>query len=118
VRRYSIRADIHYNADENLIIAMFELPGVKRSDLRVTMGVCPFSRVRQINIVGISRPQLPSQGHGVRERKFGQFMRTLPVPPETKPEDVTITLEDGILTLKIPGGAPAQVEEPQQIPIS
>lgn len=137
VRRYSIRADIHYNADENLIIAMFELPGVKRSDLRVTMGVCPFSRVRQINIVGISRPQLPSQGHGVRERKFGQFMRTLPVPPETKvrthlvsqsrpaplicrrqPEDVTITLEDGILTLKIPGGAPAQVEEPQEIPIS
>ncbi len=137
VRRYGIRADIHYNADENIIIAMFELPGVKRGDLRVTMGVCPFSRVRQINIVGISRPPLPSQGHGMRERKFGQFMRTLPVPPETKvrahsvsqpylvrltcprqPEDVTITLEDGILTLKIPGGAPAPVEEPQEIPIS
>ncbi|KAH9887213.1 hypothetical protein C8Q73DRAFT_657097 [Cubamyces lactineus] len=117
MRRYSIRADIHYNTEDNLIIAVFELPGVKRSDLRITMSVCPHSRVRQINIAGIARPILPVLGHGVRERKYGQFVRTLPVPPETKPEDVKISLEDGILTLTIPGGAPTQVEPPQELPI-
>ncbi|KAI0371296.1 hypothetical protein BV20DRAFT_942491 [Pilatotrama ljubarskyi] len=117
MRRYGIRADIHYSAEENLITAMLELPGVKRSDLRITMSRCPFSRVRQINIAGVSRPRLPLQGQGVRERKFGQFARTLVVPPETKPEDVTITLEDGILTLKIPGGAPAEAEQTQEIAI-
>ncbi|KAI9062241.1 hypothetical protein FKP32DRAFT_1593815 [Trametes sanguinea] len=84
MRRYGIRADIHYSTEENLIIAVFELPGVKRSDLRITMSMCPFTRVRQINIAGTSRPVLPSQGHGVRERKYGQFVRTLAVPPETK----------------------------------
>ncbi|KAI0634824.1 hypothetical protein C8Q77DRAFT_1104206 [Trametes polyzona] len=115
VRRYGIRADIHYNTEENVVVAMFELPGVKRGDLRITMSVCPFTRVRQVNVAGISRSPLPLQGHGVRERKFGQFVRTLVVPPETKPEDVAVTLEDGILTLKIPGGAPAQAEQPQEI---
>ncbi|KAH9849582.1 hypothetical protein C2E23DRAFT_353096 [Lenzites betulinus] len=115
VRRYGIRADIHYSTEENVIVAMFELPGVKRNDLRVTMSVCPFSRVRQLNIAGISRPALPSQGHGVRERKFGHFARTMVVPPETRPEDISSTLEDGILTMKIPGGTPAQTEPPQEI---
>ncbi|KAI0777186.1 hypothetical protein BD413DRAFT_468043 [Trametes elegans] len=115
VRRYGIRADIHYSAEENLIVAMFELPGVKRGDLRVTMSVCPFTRVRQVNIAGLSRSTLPAHGHGVRERKFGQFARTLVVPPETKPEDVQISLEDGILTLRIPGGTPVQTEAPQEI---
>ncbi|KAI0824803.1 hypothetical protein BC628DRAFT_371374 [Trametes gibbosa] len=117
VRRYGIRADVHYNVVENVVIAMFELPGVKRDDLRITMSVCPFSRVRQLNIAGVSRPVLPSQGHGVRERKFGLFARTLVVPPETKPEDILSNLEDGILTVKIPGGAPAQAEQPQEIAV-
>ncbi|KAM5532169.1 hypothetical protein V8D89_014194 [Ganoderma adspersum] len=116
-KRYMITADVHFNADENVITAMFELPGVKRPDLRITMSVCPFSRVRQVTISGVSRGTLPVQGHQVRERKFGEFFRTLAVPPETKPEDVSVLLEDGILTLKIPGGAPAQAEQPQDISI-
>ena len=83
-KRYMIRADVHFNTDENIITAMFELPGVKRPDLRITMSVCPFSRVRQVTISGVSRGTLPVQGHQVRERKFGEFFRTLAVPPETK----------------------------------
>nr|VWO95779.1 Xyloglucan-specific endo-beta-1,4-glucanase 1 (EC (Glycoside hydrolase family 12 protein XEG1) (GH12 protein XEG1) [Ganoderma boninense] len=116
-RRYGIRADVHFSTEENVITAMFELPGVKRTDLRITMSVCPFSRVRQVTVAGVSRGTLPVQGHQVRERKFGEFFRTLAVPPETKPEDVSVLLEDGILTLKIPGGAPAHMEQPQDIPI-
>ncbi len=83
-RRYGIRADVHYSSEENIMTAMFELPGVQRSDLRITMSVCPFSRVRQVSISGISRVVLPLQGHSVRERKFGEFFRTLAIPPETK----------------------------------
>ncbi|KAI1797980.1 hypothetical protein LXA43DRAFT_1088132 [Ganoderma leucocontextum] len=116
-KRYGIRADVHFSTEENVITAMFELPGVKRADLRIMMSVCPFSRVRQVSVSGVSRGPLPLQGHQVRERKFGEFFRTLAVPPETKPEDVFVRFEDGILTLKIPGGAPAQAEQPQDIPI-
>ncbi|TBU31426.1 hypothetical protein BD311DRAFT_656835 [Dichomitus squalens] len=117
VKRYGIRADVHFSTEENLITAMFELPGVKRDDLRITMSVCPFTRVRQVSVSGISRGVLPLQGHQVRERKFGQFSRALAVPPETKPEDVSVNLEDGVLTLKIPGGTPAEAEQPQSLPI-
>ncbi|PIL27719.1 hypothetical protein GSI_10872 [Ganoderma sinense ZZ0214-1] len=116
-KRYGIRADVHFSTEENVITAMFELPGVKRTDLRITMSVCPFSRVRQVTVAGVSRGTLPVQGHQVRERKFGEFFRTLAVPPETKPENVAVLLEDGILTLKIPGGAPVHTEQPQDIPI-
>ncbi|KAH9941139.1 uncharacterized protein BXZ73DRAFT_75108 [Epithele typhae] len=116
-RRYAIRADVHYSAEEGVMTAMLELPGVKRGDLRVTLSVCPFSRVRQVSIAGTARSLLPSTGHGVRERKFGEFFRTLAVPPETKPEDVAVSLEDGILTLKIPCGAPAAPEAPQEIAV-
>lgn len=84
MRRYSIRADVHYSAEDNVMTAMFELPGVKKGDVRITMSVCPFSRVRQLSISGLSRAVLPLQGHSVRERKFGEFFRTIAVPPETK----------------------------------
>ena len=135
-RRYTIRTDVHYSTEENVMTAMFELPGVKRGDLRITLSVCPFSRVRQVNIAGTMRAILPLRGHAVRERKFGEFCRTLAVPPETKvrrlvryatsslthvddcqPEDVAVALEDGILTLKIPCGTPAAAEAPQEIPV-
>ena len=81
--------------------AMFELPGVKRADVRVTLSVCPFSRVRQVSVAGTARPSAPfashphpqaqthtqahiPASHAVRERKFGEFFRTLAVPPETR----------------------------------
>ncbi|RPD56994.1 hypothetical protein L227DRAFT_594959 [Lentinus tigrinus ALCF2SS1-6] len=117
VRRYGIRADINFSTEENVITAMFEIPGVKRNDIHITMSVCPFSRVRQVSISGLSRSILPLQGHTVRERKFGEFFRTMVVPPETKAEDITVSLEDGILTMKIPGGTPAPAEQAQNIPL-
>ncbi|KAH9939840.1 hypothetical protein B0H21DRAFT_29349 [Amylocystis lapponica] len=116
-RRYAIRADVHYDAEENVMTAMLELPGLKKSDLRLTLAVCPYSRVRQLTVSGTSRPTLPPHGHTVQERKFGAFARTIVVPPDTKPEDVVAVMEDGILTLKIPSGQPAEPEQPQDIAI-
>ncbi|KAK7047861.1 hypothetical protein VNI00_006189 [Paramarasmius palmivorus] len=55
--------------------------------------------------------------HNVRERKYGEFTRTLPVPSETKIEDIDAALEDGILTLKICLGPPAESADVQVVPI-
>ena len=94
VKRYGIRTDIHFSREENVITAMFELPGVKRDDLHITMSVCPFTRVRQVSVSGIARAMLSPQGHQVRERKFGQFFRTMAVPPETRVCRSASPLED------------------------
>ncbi|KAJ3487497.1 hypothetical protein NLI96_g3491 [Meripilus lineatus] len=115
--RFTIRTDVHYDIVTNIMTAMMELPGLKKSDLKVTMSRCPFSCVRQLTISGRSRPVLPIAGHTVQERKFGEFSRTIVVPLETKPSDIKITMEDGILTVSVPGGTPAQQEDPQEITI-
>ncbi|KAL6303291.1 hypothetical protein BKA93DRAFT_735239 [Sparassis latifolia] len=116
-RRYTIRMDVQFDAADNMLTAMLELPGVRKADLRLTLATCPYSRVRQLTIAGTVRSTLTPRGHTVQERKFGEFARTLVVPPETKSDDVHAVMEDGILTLKIPGGHPAEAEPPQEIAI-
>lgn len=66
--------------------AMLELPGLKKSNIRIILHCCPYSGIRQLTISGRSRPSLP-RGEGiytVQERKFGDFSRTVPLPKDTK----------------------------------
>ena len=85
IKRYNIRTDVHYNVSTNQMTAMFELPGLKKSDLKIHMSVCPYSRVRQVTISGESRPPLfADPGYTVKERKYGAFSRTVVVPHETQ----------------------------------
>ncbi|THV07409.1 hypothetical protein K435DRAFT_333040 [Dendrothele bispora CBS 962.96] len=53
----------------------------------------------------------------IRERKYGEFSRTFPVPSDTKPEDIQVVMEDGILTIRIACGIPALDEDAYDIPI-
>ena len=64
--------------------AMLELPGLKKSDMRIVMNVCPYSRARQLTISGRSRSSLPPGVYAVQERKFGDFSRVIPLPIDTK----------------------------------
>ena len=61
-----------------------ELPGVKKTDLTMSLGTCPYSRVKQITVRGRSGPLFTDEGYTVRERKYGEFKRILVVPPDTK----------------------------------
>ncbi len=86
---YSIRADIHFNIDTNTMVAMLELPGVKLGELSVTLATEPYTHARQITIAGRTRPPFeepaPKEREGTkRERKFGDFLRRLQVPPHTQ----------------------------------
>ncbi|KDQ60016.1 hypothetical protein JAAARDRAFT_174038 [Jaapia argillacea MUCL 33604] len=116
-RRYNIRTDVYFSVSSNVMTAMFELPGVKKSDLRITLSMCPYSRVRQLTVSGKALPLSLARLFTVRERKYGEFSRTLVVPPDTKAEDVTADMEDGILILKVPGGTRTDPIDPQEIVI-
>lgn len=94
-KRFIIRADVNYDPESQLLTAMLELPGVKKSDVRVTLSTCYYNRVRQLTVRGQTHPAFPppvtSTLHGsvgsdmtIRERKFGEFTRTFPVPANTK----------------------------------
>ncbi|ESK92574.1 hypothetical protein Moror_4373 [Moniliophthora roreri MCA 2997] len=144
--------------------ASMELPGVKKTQLSVTLSTCLINRVKQVVVSGRTSPVFPpptssvhfnvggdpatgsslagvrdgsgavtsSSGggggavsehdgtqlqHNVRERRYGEFTRTLPVPAETKLEDIDAAMEDGVLTLKICLGNPAESADVQVVPI-
>lgn len=83
-RRFLIRADVHYDGEANMLTAHLELPGLTRRDLSITLSTCVYNRVRQIVVAGRSKPTLSEAGYAIKERKYGDFSRTLAVPPETK----------------------------------
>jgi HSP20 family molecular chaperone IbpA len=82
-RNYSIRTDVHFDQVGKVLKAMLELPGVKKSDVKIVLSKCPHTRVKQITVAGISRSVFPDVEYTIRERKFGRFLRVLIVPPET-----------------------------------
>lgn len=84
-RRYTICTDIQFDTVDNVVVAMFELPGVKKADIRISLATCPFSRAKQLTVSGSSRCALATErGHTVLERKFGDFAKSICVPPETQ----------------------------------
>lgn len=48
------------------------------------------------------------------ERRFGSFQRSLALPQGMKPEDITASYEDGILTITVPK---AEEEKPKRIEV-
>ena len=86
---YSICTDIYFNIDTNTMTAMLELPGVKHGELSVTLATEPYTHARQITIAGRTQPPFgepaPEERERTkRERRFGDFLRRLQVPPHTQ----------------------------------
>ncbi|KAI0290991.1 hypothetical protein BC826DRAFT_1106152 [Russula brevipes] len=96
---YSIRTDISFNIDTNVMIAMLELPGGRTRP--------PFAE-----------PLPEERERTKRERKFGEFIRRFHVPLHTQAADIDADMKDGILVLTVRLGAPATVEAPQIITIN
>ena len=107
---YSIRTDIQFNVDSNSMVAMLELPGLKHGEISVTLATEPYTHARQITIAGRSRPPFaepaPEERERTkRERKFGEFLRRLHVPPHTqvRPQFFIIALPNGTGCVSLPG---------------
>jgi len=101
---------------------MFEIPGVKKSDITVTMARCPYSRVKQVTVKGIAKSILPEDDTAAgffttRERHQGEFKRTLVLPWDAQANMIRVELRDGILILEVPGGEPAERFDPEAIDV-
>ncbi|KAK7693164.1 hypothetical protein QCA50_002730 [Cerrena zonata] len=105
-QRFSIRTDLRFDKVSGLMIALLEVPGLQKSDIKISLGICQRTGVQVLSVIGSSH--LASGDWVVQERKHGELARTLPVPLGTKPEDVTVELRDGILKLTVhPSAFPA-----------
>ena len=72
--------DVHEDKEKNLVTATFELPGINKQDVNIDM------RNNVLTVSGESKFESDRDEHGyvVRERRFGRFSRSLPVPEGVK----------------------------------
>lgn len=85
---------------------LVDLPGVSRDDLEVTtMG-------GELTVSGQRpEPDLPEGSEPVRsERGHGRFNRTLRLPPDAREAEVRASLEDGVLTIRVPRVTPGDAQ--------
>ena len=72
--------DVHEDAEKNIVTATFELPGLKKEDVNIDV---------QNNVLTVSgESKISSErnenGYAVRERRYGKFSRSLPLPQGIK----------------------------------
>jgi len=95
--------------DPNGMVVRAEVPGIPADRLSVQV------ESGQLTISG-ERPAPAVAGGSVhrRERQFGRFSRTLQLPPEVDPEQVTAECRNGVLTVRLGKHAAAK---PRQISV-
>ncbi|KAF8550090.1 HSP20-like chaperone [Imleria badia] len=111
IRSICFRMNFYEHADSNIVTTTFELPGLKREDITISL------LHNKLTIAGESLDQRP-QGEGeytTRELPYGKFFRVLTVPLGMRPEDFKARMENGLLTLTFPKDPPMQ--EPHRISI-
>lgn len=95
--------------DAQGIVVRAEVPGIPADRLMVQV------EAGHLTISG-ERPAPTATDTGVhrRERQFGRFSRTLQLPPEIDPEQVTAECRNGVLTIRLGKHAAAK---PRQISV-
>jgi HSP20 family protein len=125
--------DLHESESSNQITATFELPGLKKEDVSIDIHN---GRLTVSGETNISNEKASENGYSIRERRYGKFQRSLPLPKGVKvgseryfctdelvliccssqAEDVKATMENGVLNVTFPRAGPEQ--QPQRITIS
>ncbi|KAH8101311.1 small heat shock protein [Cristinia sonorae] len=106
------RMDVHEDAQSNTVLATFELPGLKKEDVNIDV------HNNLLTVSGESKisSDRDENGYAVRERRFGKFSRSIPLPQGIKSEDIKASLENGVLSVSFPKTTPDQA--PKKISIN
>lgn len=74
------RMDVHEDAQTNTVTATFELPGLKKEDVNIDV------HNNVLTISGESKVDTSRDENGwaVRERRYGKFSRSIPLPQGIK----------------------------------
>ncbi|KZV74174.1 HSP20-like chaperone [Peniophora sp. CONT] len=98
----SPKMDVHEDKEKNVVTASFELPGLKKEDVSIDV----HNNVLTISGETKSDESKEQDGYAVRERRFGRFSRSIPVPQGIKEEEIKANLENGVLNVTFPRSAP------------
>lgn len=97
VDTYELPVDVRANGEEFVVTAT--VPGLKAEDLSVEVLGDVVTIQAQVNA---PEGEGPDSSWLLRERAYGKFRRAFRVPAEVDSAQVEATLEDGVLTLRLP----------------
>jgi HSP20 family protein len=107
---YALPLDVVATGDEYLITAA--MPGLKADDLSVEVlgeGVTIRGEIKSEQ-----KDDHAARGYLLRERRYGKFERTLNFPVELDGAKAEASVENGVLTLRIPK---AETAKPKMIKV-
>ncbi|KAF8804415.1 HSP20-like chaperone [Phlegmacium glaucopus] len=101
-RSHKPRMDLHEDAEKNTVTAIFEFPGLSKDDVQVDVNNGRLSVAAETK----KDTQKEEHGYAVRERLYGKFLRTLPLPQGVKEKDIKASMENGVLNIVFPKTTP------------
>lgn len=91
--------DVKTSGEDMVVYA--EVPGMGREDITIEAG----AGLLTIKGERKSESETTEEGWTVRERSYGAFERTLPLPEGVDTEGITAEYKDGVLEVHVPKGA-------------
>ncbi|VDC06840.1 unnamed protein product [Peniophora sp. CBMAI 1063] len=106
------KMDVHEDKEKNVVTATFELPGLKKEDVNIDV------QNSVLTVSGETKVDETKEqdGYAVRERRFGKFSRSIPVPQGMKEEEIKASLENGVLSVSFP--RTASEAQPKKIAVA
>ncbi|TFK79678.1 HSP20-like chaperone [Polyporus arcularius HHB13444] len=74
------RMDLHEDQEKNLVTATFELPGLSKENVQIDVK----ENVLTVSGESTISSERDEKGYSVRERRFGKFSRSIPLPQGIK----------------------------------
>ncbi|TFK71873.1 small heat shock protein [Pluteus cervinus] len=98
IRGLKPRMDLHEDVEKNKVTATFEMPGMKKEDVKIEV------HTGRLTVTGETKfsSEHDEAGYAVKERRFGKFTRTLQLPDGIKDNDIKASMDQGILTVTFP----------------
>ncbi len=93
------RIDVKTTGDDMVVYA--ELPGMNREDITIEVSAGTLTIAGERN----AETEKTEEGWTIRERSYGTFERTLPLPERVDTDKITAEYKDGVLEVRVPKGA-------------
>lgn len=110
---FSPRVDIV--EDSKKVMLTFELPGIKKDDVKITINEENVITVKGKKVKEVSDGEAGNKNYFRYERKFGEFSRGFALPENINKEKIIAKFENGILSIELDKIEP---EKPKEIEIS
>ncbi len=105
--RNMLNPDVDMKEDQNGYIVKLDIPGMDKNQINIEV------QDKNLVISGEKKTAVEESDQNKfrrKERSFGFFSRTVPLPDDAKTDEVNASYEGGVLTVKIPKAALSAVK--------